>query len=96
MQLKLPFRLTRGVTVAFVIVFAHLIIAALFIGMRVKAPEIGPVFATIVAESPDAAAGSAKTRRPRPPASEPALAPVEVKAAPDNARPADGDAAPKR
>lgn len=86
MQLKLPFRLTRGATVALVIVFAHLIIAALFIRMRVKAPEIGPVFATIFAGSPDADRESAKTRSPRSPASEARLAPVEVTAAPDNAR----------
>jgi hypothetical protein len=87
MPLKLPFRLTRGATVLLVIVFAHLIIAALFIGMRVKAPELGPVFATILVESPDADRESAKTRTRRSPAPEPRLAPVEVKAAPDTTQP---------
>ncbi|MEJ0037977.1 MAG: hypothetical protein WDO68_18195 [Gammaproteobacteria bacterium] len=90
MQLKLPFRLTRGATVVLVIVFAHLIIAALFIRMRVKAPEMGPVFATIFAESPDADRESAKTQSRGSPASEPRLAPVEIKAAPDNVREAPG------
>lgn len=86
MLLKLPFRLTRGATVVLVIVLAHLMIAALFIRMRVKAPDMGPVFATIFVESPDADRESAKARSRRSPAPEPSLAPVEVKAAPDNAR----------
>ncbi len=90
MQLKLPFRLTRGATVVLVIVFAHLIIAALFIRMRVKAPEMGPVFATIFAESPEADLEAAKTRSGGSPESEPRLAPVEVEVAPDNVREAPG------
>ncbi len=54
MQLKLPFRLTRGAVVVLVIVFVHVVLAVLFIEMRVQAPELGPVFATLLPDSEDA------------------------------------------
>jgi hypothetical protein len=78
MQLKLPFRLTRGVTVLIVIVVVHVILAALFIGMRVRVevPDLGPVFATLLEDSPDAAHEPAHPRRTPPPASEVPLAPA--------------------
>lgn len=76
MQLKLPFRLTRGVVVLLVIVFVHLVLAALFIGMRVEAPELGPVFATILPDSPDAARESSHPRKRPPPASKSPAAPA--------------------
>jgi hypothetical protein len=95
MQLRLPFRLTRGVTVLLIIVFAHIILAALFIGMKVKAPEMGPVFATIFIDLPDVAREPARTRHRPSPASEPDLAPVAVEAAPDNVRETPGRDAAK-
>ena len=82
MPLKLPFRLTRGVTVVLVIIFAHLAIAAWFMGMRVKAPEMGPVFATILAESPDKDGEPAKSPSRKSPDQEvapPATAPAAGK-----------------
>jgi hypothetical protein len=83
MQLKLPFRLTRGAVVVLVIVFAHLTLAALFIGMRVRVevPEMGPVFATLLADPQDAAPESTHPRRTPSPASKPPLPPAAAPAA---------------
>jgi hypothetical protein len=85
MQLKLPFRLTRGAAVVLVIVLAHVTIAALFIGMRVRVevPDLGPVFATILADPQDAAPESAHPRSAPPRATKPALAPAAAPGASD-------------
>jgi hypothetical protein len=78
MQLKLPFRLTRGAAVVLVIVLAHVTIAALFIGMRVRVevPELGPVFATLLPDPLDAAPKSAHPRTDPAPTTKPAVAPA--------------------
>jgi len=41
---KLPFRLARGAWVALIIIVAHAAAAWTFIHMRVRAPDLGPVF----------------------------------------------------
>lgn len=84
MQLKLPFRLTRGATVVLFIIFAHVVIYALFVTMRVKVPEMGPVFATVYLGLPDAAAEPEQARSRPSPVPEPLLEPVEIKAVPKN------------
>jgi hypothetical protein len=87
MQLKLPFRLTRGAAVVLFIVLVHVTLAALFIGMRVEAPEIGPVFATLLVDPQHVAPKSAHSRSTPSPATKPALgrtdAPAAAPTAPD-------------
>jgi hypothetical protein len=59
MQLKLPFRLARGVTVALAIVVAHFALAWCFSQLRIPKPDLGPVFATLLgdpAADPDSSA----------------------------------------
>jgi hypothetical protein len=41
---QLPFRLARGVAVLLAIVSAHFVIVWLFDTMRVRVPDLGPVF----------------------------------------------------
>jgi hypothetical protein len=41
---KLSFRLARGAWIALIILVAHAAVAWTFIHMRVRAPELGPVF----------------------------------------------------
>jgi hypothetical protein len=66
MQLKLPFRLARGVAVALAIVSAHLVIAWLFNNLRIPKPDLGPVFATLLGD-PDAAPDSSARAQDAPP-----------------------------
>ena len=51
MQLKLPFRLVRGLTVAVAIVLAHFAIAWLFHTMRIPMPYLGPVVVTLFGDA---------------------------------------------
>jgi hypothetical protein len=62
MQLKVPFRLARGVTVALAIVLAHIAIAWLFDHLRIPRPDLGPVFATLLGDPDAEPEGSAQNR----------------------------------
>jgi hypothetical protein len=55
---KLPFRLARGAWVALVILVAHAAVAWTFIQMRVRAPDLGPVF-TMFLDDPRGESGDA-------------------------------------
>jgi hypothetical protein len=54
MRLNLPFRVARGITVVLSIVLAHAVILWLFNNMRIRMPDLGPVFATLMVD-PEAA-----------------------------------------
>lgn len=74
MQLKVPFRLARGLTVALAILVAHFAIGWLFDNLRIPRPDLGPVFATLlgdVSADPDSSAATRTQDAPRPPAPPP-------------------------
>jgi hypothetical protein len=88
------FRVTRGLAVVVAIVVTHFVIVWLFNTMKIPVPDMGPVFATIIAD-PSVEADSAKPSE-SPAASEPGSAspPPPAKAANPASRKASTD--PKR
>jgi hypothetical protein len=68
MQSRFLFRVARGLAVAVAIVVAHFVIFWLFQNMRIPAPDLGPVFATILAEP--SADSDSTVRRTSPAASD--------------------------
>jgi hypothetical protein len=51
--MTLPYRIARGLAVVVAIVVAHFVIVWLFQNMKLRAPDLGPVFATIVVDEPE-------------------------------------------
>jgi type IV secretory pathway VirB10-like protein len=91
--MTLRFRLARGVAVVIAIVVAHFVIVWLFQTMRLPAPDLGPVFATILVDPGTEAENAKRTEEPAtapaspapPAAAQPAQQPAR-KAAPNAER----------
>jgi hypothetical protein len=64
-RMTLPYRLARGLAVVLAIVATHFVLAWLFDNMRLRAPDLGPVFATIIAEPSPAEASPTAKNAPR-------------------------------
>jgi hypothetical protein len=68
MQLKIPFRVARGAWVVIFILVAHAAIAWWFLRMRVRVPDMGPVFLMFLDDTRDAPRDSAPPKSDPPPA----------------------------
>ena len=68
MQLKIPFRVARGLWVIVFIIVMHFVIAWLFMRMRVRVPDMGPVFATLLDDTHDVPRDPVPTKSKLPPA----------------------------
>jgi hypothetical protein len=68
MRLKIPFRVARGAWVVVFIIVAHLAIAWTFMRMRVRVPDMGPVFLMFLDDTRDVPRDPAPPKSNLPPA----------------------------